>query len=260
MGWVVKHLTVDERSREQQQQQKSRSGSQHKMLSATEACLETGRHQPSPSPREDLGYTSDSHCSPGPLQLLVQIPGSLSADTAHGCLGGNSGSQGEVETVKGTSMTLLLTDQGTLMGSATHFWAALPHTTPSHPLLLCWKQLSQFSTKSIFCRGFWLPQNETNKYKGNHTPPILTVLQKLRKGNASVTLYVLCSAFTLVETIQELLDCSLPLQSLTNQVSFFKLIKCIIPPAKLLSLFPGICFGCTIVLALQLLKCFSFPF
>lgn len=39
MGWVVKHLRVDERIREQQQ--KSGSGSQLKKPSATQASQET---------------------------------------------------------------------------------------------------------------------------------------------------------------------------------------------------------------------------
>lgn len=66
------------------------------------------------------------------------------------------------------------------------------------------------------------------------SPPILTILQKLGLcgyiGKCQSSLgSVPCPVFTLAETNREHLDCSMPFPSLTNQVSFFKLIKCIMP-------------------------------
>lgn len=88
------------------------------------SCLERGSGQHIWQPLQPLPLFSSCY----------KTPGSLSADTALGCLGGNSRSLGEVEAGRGTAMALLLTHWGALMGShrdATPVLAALP-TPHSH--------------------------------------------------------------------------------------------------------------------------------
>lgn len=148
----------------------------------------------------------------------------------------------------------MLYNLGTLIESQTRCLAMLPCTPHSKPLLdnpLCsWEAARDYySTKSVFCQGFWLPQNEHKTYKENHVSTSLEgpseteereYLGESRWSFGCVT----CSSLwnTPENTLTAHCNHSLIKFHFLNWLT-------VASPAKSLSLFPDKCGGCTIVLA-----------
>lgn len=139
--------------------------------------------QPRQARRQQTPTQLTAPVAPAPVQLLLQTPGSLSADTALGCLGGNSRSLNEVQAVKGTvgsAIDRLRRPDGkspgchSYPGSTSH--ASLPHLLLENQLC-SWEVATPVFNRACFLSGVLASTDETKKYKA---PSILTVLQKRR--------------------------------------------------------------------------------